>query len=116
MLSIPPRTTTLDPDQPLEPTLTPGRPWWEPLAAWPATVHFEDVDAVLLARERKLDAGKLGPPPAPAGVIGCTAAWCIDSPLAELDLTGPPPRRATILRRRFHPLDRQPLRVARGGT
>ena len=106
-MPIPPRTSSLAPDAAARPTLDPGRPWWEPLAEWPPGMRFEDVDADLLAREREFDAGKLGPPPARAGAYGCTAAWCVEAPLAEIDLVGPPPRRATVLRRRLHPLDQR---------
>jgi len=103
-ISIPPRTTTLNPDAPLESTIGIGRPWWEPIAEWPGDMHFDDVDVDTLAGERELDQGKLGPPPPPAGAYGCTAAWCLEAPLAELELAGPPPRRATVIRR--HSLDR----------
>src|SRR5215468_4190983 len=106
-MPIPPRTTILDPDAAPIATRDPERPWWEPIAEWPTDMHFDDVGADVLAAERQLDSGKLAPPPPPPGAFSCTARACVESPLAEIDLAGPLPRRAEVMRRsRRHPLDR----------
>ena len=81
-----------------------GRPWWAPTTDWPPDMHFDDVDADVLAGEREIDHDKLGPPPAPAGAIGCAAAWCAEAQLAEADIEGPAPLRWEV--RLLHPADR----------
>jgi hypothetical protein len=86
MLSIAPRTCSLDPDEPLAATLTPGRSWWEPLRPWPDDVHFEDVSAAVLDLERLLDSGRLGPPPAPCGCYRSSSLMAVESRFAEPDL------------------------------
>jgi|SRR5215472_3758572 len=112
-MPIPPRTTTLAPDTIAGPTIGIGRPWWAELRPWPAEMHFEEVDPVLLDIERQLDAGRLSLPPAPAGCYTCSAQLCAEAPLAELDvdLDGSRPLLG-MLRRRIHPADRRVAGVA----
>jgi hypothetical protein len=57
--------------------------WWRQKRPWPPGMHFEDVSLAELAFERLADTAPLGPPPAPPGTIGCTAALCEMSRFAE---------------------------------
>jgi hypothetical protein len=78
-----PRNTSLDRDEPGGATLDVGRPWWVPRRPWPKGMRFQDVDPAVLQFERLTDNAPLGPPPAPPGSIGCTAALCEESRFAE---------------------------------
>src|SRR5215472_9937032 len=106
-LSIPPRTTTLDPDTPLAPTLDLGHPWWTEIRPMSPNAHFEDVGPAVLELERLVDSAPLGPRPVLAGCYGSSARACAESPFAEPDFESEGPRPLLeMLRRRVHPLDR----------
>ena len=79
------RLTSLDRNEPGHAYVAPagGDRWWKQKKAWPALLKYEDVDAATLVLERLTDTVPLGPPPAPPGAIGCTAALCEMSRFAE---------------------------------
>ena len=85
-MPIPPRTTTLDPGEPLTATIDIGRPWWEPIGPWPDGMRFTDVDAAVLELERRIDSCPLSPPPAPSRCYGSSGLMAVESRFAEPEI------------------------------
>jgi hypothetical protein len=61
------------------------RPWWRLLQPVPA-MHFEDVSAAELRRERILDQEPLPLPAPPHGAYTSTGLMCTEARFAELDV------------------------------